>query len=240
MRWRCKRCLRRSCRSRLAIVPSPFAVLCAHDADGSGGPAQHDLPCAALCAAMAHGIAGPVPPEVVAATAVPHAIAALVPVNEWVPPQIALARHPCAARSAARLISDRFEPSVARHAGAQCARTGASISETDNEIHSACRHSRIRRDCGVCPRVQGRFDRDQASLVARHAQGRGGRRRLHEDHQHRHRARPPDRRLDAGRRQVRDPRDVDGQRRDEDAAAAERHRDQAGRRPSSSSPAPII
>jgi hypothetical protein len=71
-----------------AIVTSPFAVLCAHDADGSGGPAQHDLPCAALCAAMAHGMAGPVPPEIAAATIVPHATAALIPVNDWVPPHI--------------------------------------------------------------------------------------------------------------------------------------------------------
>ena len=68
-----------------------FAVLCSHDAaDGTGQPAQHDLPCAALCAAMGQGIAGPVPLGVVAAIAVPQAIAAVVPVNEWVPPQIAL------------------------------------------------------------------------------------------------------------------------------------------------------
>ena len=52
-------------------------------------PARHDLPCAALCAAMGHGIAGPVPPDVVAAIAVPHAIAALAPVRDWMPPQIA-------------------------------------------------------------------------------------------------------------------------------------------------------
>jgi hypothetical protein len=71
-----------------AIVASPFAVLCAHDADGSGGPAQHDLPCAALCAAIAHGMAGPVPPEIAAATVLPDTIAALVPVHDWATPRI--------------------------------------------------------------------------------------------------------------------------------------------------------
>ena len=34
------------------LLASPFAVLCSHDeADGTGQPARHDLPCAALCAA---------------------------------------------------------------------------------------------------------------------------------------------------------------------------------------------
>ena len=71
-------------------VSGSFAVLCSHDAgEGSGQPAQHDLPCAAICAAMGHGIAGAVPPDVVAAVVTPHAVAAAAPVNEWVPPQIA-------------------------------------------------------------------------------------------------------------------------------------------------------
>ena len=91
MPWRCRRCLRHSCRPAPALLAGPFAVLCSHDAaDGTGQPAQHDLPCAALCAAMGHGIAGPVPPGVVVAIAVPHAVAAVAPANEWVPPQIAL------------------------------------------------------------------------------------------------------------------------------------------------------
>ena len=90
MRWRCKRCLRHSCRLRPRLSAGPFAVLCSHDAgDGTGQPAQHDLPCAALCAAMGHGISGPVPPGVVVAMAVPHGVAAMAPVSEWVPPQIA-------------------------------------------------------------------------------------------------------------------------------------------------------
>ena len=73
-----------------AALATPFAVLCSHDAGGgSGQPAQHDLPCAALCAAMGHGIAGPVPAGVVVAMAVPQAITAVAPANEWVPPQIA-------------------------------------------------------------------------------------------------------------------------------------------------------
>jgi hypothetical protein len=74
----------------LALSSAPFAVLCSHDADGSGQPVQHDQPCAALCAAMGHGIAGAVPPDVAVAVAVPLVIAAAIPANEWVPPQIAL------------------------------------------------------------------------------------------------------------------------------------------------------
>jgi hypothetical protein len=75
----------------LGLSAGPYAMLCSLDADGPGQPAQHDLPCAALCAAMGHGVSGPVPPDVVVTIAVPHAIAAVAPVNEWVPPQIALA-----------------------------------------------------------------------------------------------------------------------------------------------------
>jgi hypothetical protein len=72
-----------------AVLAGPLAVLCSHDAgDGTGQPAKHDLPCAALCAAMGHGIAGPVPPGASVAMAVPQAVAAMVPVSEWVPPQV--------------------------------------------------------------------------------------------------------------------------------------------------------
>ena len=72
-----------------AGLAGQLAGLCAHDAgDGTGQPAQHELPCAALCAAMGHGISGPVPPGVVVAMAVPHAVTAMVPVSEWVPPRI--------------------------------------------------------------------------------------------------------------------------------------------------------
>ncbi len=68
---------------------APFAVLCGHDAaDGKGQPAQHDLPCAAICAAMGQGIAGPVPPDVVVAIVVPHAVTAATPAIQWVPPPI--------------------------------------------------------------------------------------------------------------------------------------------------------
>ena len=72
-----------------AVLAAPFAVLCGHDAtDGQGHPAQHDLPCAAICAAMGQGIAGPVPPDVVIAIAVPHAVPAATPAIQWVPPPI--------------------------------------------------------------------------------------------------------------------------------------------------------
>lgn len=71
-------------------LANPLAVLCSHDADGPGQPAQHDLPCAALCAAMGHGIAGAVPPEFVIAVVVPYAITAIAAISEWVLPQIAL------------------------------------------------------------------------------------------------------------------------------------------------------
>jgi|SRR6185503_10331759 hypothetical protein len=72
------------------VSAGPFSVLCSHDkADGSGPPAQHDLPCAALCAAMGQGIAGSVPPDVVAVIAAPQALAALAPARDWTQPQIA-------------------------------------------------------------------------------------------------------------------------------------------------------
>jgi hypothetical protein len=75
-----------------AVLLSPLAVLCAHDAgDGTNPPADHDWPCAGICAAMGHGIAGPVPASgVVAVIAQPHVVASLTPTGEWVPPQIAL------------------------------------------------------------------------------------------------------------------------------------------------------
>jgi len=66
-----------------------FAVLCSHDADGSGPPAQRDHPCAAMCAAMGQGIAGPLPTGMVVSVAVPSSIAALMPAGDWVPPRIA-------------------------------------------------------------------------------------------------------------------------------------------------------
>jgi hypothetical protein len=72
-----------------AVLAGPLAILCSHDAgEGNGQPAQHDVPCAALCAAMGHGISGPVPPEVVVAVAEPHAVAAMAPISDWVPPRI--------------------------------------------------------------------------------------------------------------------------------------------------------
>ena len=66
-----------------------FGVLCTHDSDdgsGQGQPANHDLPCAALCAAIGHGMAGPVPSGIAAQVAAFHAVAALVPVSDWVSP----------------------------------------------------------------------------------------------------------------------------------------------------------
>ena len=73
----------------LAVPADSFAVLCSHDADGSGQPAQHDPPCAAMCAAMGQGIAGPLPSAMAVSVAVPQSIAALIPASDWVPPQIA-------------------------------------------------------------------------------------------------------------------------------------------------------
>jgi hypothetical protein len=78
-----------------ALPVDALAALCSHDADGSGQPAQHDLPCAAMCAAMAHGIAGPLPVAAMASVAAPQSIAAPIPVVDWVPPRIAVtASHP--------------------------------------------------------------------------------------------------------------------------------------------------
>ncbi len=72
-----------------ALPANGFAVLCSHDPDGSGQPAQHDLPCAAMCAAMGQGIAGPLPADATASVVVPQSIAAPIPVINWVPPGIA-------------------------------------------------------------------------------------------------------------------------------------------------------
>jgi len=73
----------------LAVPADAFAVLCSHDADGPGLPAQRDPPCAAMCAAMGQGIAGALPTGVAVSVAVPSSIAALDPASDWVPPQIA-------------------------------------------------------------------------------------------------------------------------------------------------------
>ena len=210
--------------------------------DGPGQPAQHDLPCAALCAAMGHGVAGPVPPDVVAAS-----VSAVCQRGHWPGQPMGAAadrahRHPCSARTAARLTSDRFEPSVARHSsdGSRSERAQrTSISEQYDEIHSAGCCLCLDRELGLRPRVQGRFDRDQTSLGPRHAEGLGSRRRLHDADQHRQRARPADRRHQRGRGQIRNPRDVDGRRRDEDAHAAQGRSRSSPARPSNSSPAPI-
>ena len=57
------------------------------------------------------------------------------------------------------------------------------------------------RDCEQRrrPRLQARTARHRSSLVARDPEGRLGRGRLYEDHQHRHDAGPPDRRVDRDR-----------------------------------------
>src|SRR5436189_3598244 len=73
----------------LAVPADAFAVLCSHDADGPGQPAQRDPPCAAMCAAMGQGIAGALPTGVAVSVAVPSSIAALDPASDWVPPSIA-------------------------------------------------------------------------------------------------------------------------------------------------------
>ena len=66
-----------------------LAVMCSHDADRPGQPAQHDPLCAAICAAMGQGIAGPLPTGMVVGVAVQSPIAALIPASDWVPPSIA-------------------------------------------------------------------------------------------------------------------------------------------------------
>jgi hypothetical protein len=73
----------------LAAPTAGVAVLCSHDADGPGRPAQHDQPCAAMCAAMGQGIAGALPTGMAVSVAVRSSIAALFPASDWVPPQIA-------------------------------------------------------------------------------------------------------------------------------------------------------
>ena len=76
-----------------AVMAFPLAELCTQDSTGgTGPPVRHDLPCAAICAALAHGISGPLPPGVVVANVLPHALAATAPVDYWVPPGIAIKR----------------------------------------------------------------------------------------------------------------------------------------------------
>ena len=66
-----------------------FAVLCSHDsADGTGQPAQHDLPCAALCAALGHGVSGSLPPGLAVAPAQPLVFMAAVSMDEWTLPRL--------------------------------------------------------------------------------------------------------------------------------------------------------
>ena len=72
----------------LAAPADAFAVLCSHDADGPGQPAQHDPPCAAMCAAMGQGIAGALPTGMAVSVKVSSSIAALNPASDWVPPSI--------------------------------------------------------------------------------------------------------------------------------------------------------
>src|SRR4051794_40094063 len=46
----------------VAALADPGSVLCGYsDADGTGLPAHHQVPCVAVCAAMGHGIAGAAP-----------------------------------------------------------------------------------------------------------------------------------------------------------------------------------
>ena len=73
----------------VVLAAPAFAVLCSHDADGPGQPAQHDPPCAAMCAAMGQGIAGPLPTGMVVSVAAQSPIAAFIPASDWVPPLIA-------------------------------------------------------------------------------------------------------------------------------------------------------
>lgn len=74
-----------------AVLADPLAVLCSRDAgDGSGYPAQHDLPCAAVCAALGHGVAGPLPPDVAIAVTAPYIVVARAPRNDWVAPRFAV------------------------------------------------------------------------------------------------------------------------------------------------------
>ena len=73
----------------LATTTDGFAVLCSHDANGSGPPAQHDLPCAAMCAAMVQSISGPLPTIIAVGVVARSSIAALTPTSDWVLPRIA-------------------------------------------------------------------------------------------------------------------------------------------------------
>jgi hypothetical protein len=70
-----------------AVLSGNFAVLCSHD--GTGQPAEHDLPCAAMCAALGHGVTGPLPPGVATLAAEFQVFRAVAPASRWAPPRIA-------------------------------------------------------------------------------------------------------------------------------------------------------
>ncbi len=72
----------------VVAAPEDTFVLCTHDADGPGQPAQHDSPCTAMCAALGQGIAGALPTGTAVSVAVPSSIAEINPASDWVPPSV--------------------------------------------------------------------------------------------------------------------------------------------------------
>ena len=222
----------------LALPANSFAVLCSHDADGSGQPAQHDLPCAAMCAAMGQGIAGPLPTGTAISVVVPQSIAALDPGQRLGAAADRAYRQPRAARAAARLIPDRFEPFfrapgffVQGRAAQRAQRASIFGALHMKSILSSLLAAAFLLAIGPA----SAHEYKAGSIEIKHPWSRatpkgsevaGGYMKLINT------GTEPDRLIggiDAPRGKIRDPRDGDGGRRDEDAAAAEGHRDQAGR-----------
>lgn len=73
-----------------AVPADSFAALCSRDGvDGTGQPANHELPCATMCAALGHGVTGPLPPGVSTLAARFWVFQAVVEASRWAPPHIA-------------------------------------------------------------------------------------------------------------------------------------------------------
>ena len=116
-------------------------------------------------------------------------------------------------------------PRLGRRAGAGAGRARAEIAGAGHRLAAGRRQRPSRAN------LQGRDAGDRGALGARNAGRRAGRRRLHEDHQHRQGSRSADRRVAADCRRGRGARNGHGGRRHENAPPGRRAGDQARRRP---------
>ena len=199
---RCRLCCCR-CRWRPAARSTAVCAPRPSSADGSSSPAGHDsgCPCAAGCGMQccAQTLAGPPQPlsprfdlTRFVAMAPPPALRARRPIGRSQPAN--------PARAARRLTSPSPIPSQSVHshaaldASARCIVRRPNMTRTYIHCRRRCRAALAQR-AGASRRRHRRQLENRRALGARHAERRQRRRRLYEDHQYRHRARPPGRRL---------------------------------------------